>query len=417
MIRRAHIIAIGDEVLSGETINTNAAWMARFLMEHGVRPEFQCVVPDQEEAIAGLLKRSLEMADLVVMMGGLGPTADDRTIEATGKALGRLVSVDPRVLDYISHRHSHAAGWQASVKRQARIIHGATVWLNPTGQAPGQLLEQKRCFVALLPGPPGELESICLKWMGPWLETAAEGRIQRDSYSVFDWGESAVASYLTPLLEGHHPNAGIYAQPGRIDVRIDTSNNALGQVMRERSRAWIISKIPGVVYQLGDATREQYLISWLTTHAMSVTVMESLTGGLLLSQLIDVPGASECVLGGEVAYTDEAKRILGVPSAILESDGAVSGRCAEAMAEAVRDRFQSHIGVSTTGFAGPGGGTDADPAGTFYVATVGPMGSVVRRRYAPLARQAVRQVAVQTAMSAVWELLKLPTLLNNLTTI
>lgn len=416
MIQSAQIIAVGDEVLWGETVNTNAAWMANFLMSFGVRPTYHCVVPDDEPAIGRAVRAALDASDLTVVIGGLGPTADDRTLDAIGVALGRSAAVDPRVLEHISRRHSQASGWRESVQRQARVLEGAAVWINARGQAPGQMLQVGERFLVLLPGPPRELKGIAEGEMADWLATQTAGPIQRDTVSVFDLGESAVASHLWPLLEGQHPRAGIYAQPGRVDVRIESGATPLGRILRARSRAWLAKRIPAPLFELGAESRESYLLQWLARHRLTIATMESLTGGMVCSRLVAVPGASDVVAGGLVAYTNQQKARFGVPSEIVQRAGAVSEECALAMARAARDAFSTDVGVATTGYAGPDGGTDQDPVGTFYVAAVSGDGQVVRRRYAPLERQAVRTIAAHTAISAVWELLKLPTLLKNLDT-
>ncbi len=413
MIETAQIIAVGDEVLWGETVNTNAAWMAQFLMKFGIRPAFQCVVPDQEAAIGQALMRAIRSADLTVVIGGLGPTADDRTVDAVSQALRVPVDIHSQVLEHISGRHSRQAGWEASIRRQSRVLRGAEVWLNFRGQAPGQVVATTAPdrWVVLLPGPPSEMKGLAETGMADWLASRTRSRIHRDTYSIFDLGESAVAAYLAPLLQGQHPQTGIYAQPGRVDVRVETPDTYDGRIQRERSRAWVLTHVPVPVYVLGETSREAYLIHWLSDRRMTVAAMESLTGGLLLSTLIAHPGASASVVGGAVAYTDQMKHRFGVARDVLETHGAVSAQCAEAMAEAARHSFDADVGLATTGFAGPDGGTASDPAGTFYVACAGPGGTVSHRRYTPLDRQAVRQMAVQTAMSAVWEVLKLPTLL------
>lgn len=416
MIETAQIIAVGDEVLWGETINSNAAWMANFLMSFGVRPTYHCVVPDHENEIGNAVCAGVQAVDLTVIIGGLGPTADDRTLDAISHALDRELRFDADTHEHIARGHSHGPGWEASVSRQSRTLDGAIVWQNPRGQAPGQLLVLGDRFLLALPGPPREMQGICEKWLSQWLPERTARRIHRDTYSIFDLGESAVAAHVWPLLEGQHPKSGIYAQPGRVDIRIETADSVDGAILRQRSRAWIENRVPTPVFECGDRNRETFLIEWLATQRWSLAAMESITGGLLLSTLIAVPGASQSVLGGIVAYTDEVKQHHGVPRAVLQESGAVSQACALAMAEAVRREFETEVGVATTGFAGPDGGTSENPTGTFFVAAVTKQDQVVRRRYAPLERGAVRQIAVHTAISAVWELLKLPTVLKHLDT-
>ncbi len=413
MIRSAHLIAVGDEVLAGETVNTNGAWMAQFLMTFGIRPIFQCIVPDSQAAISSAVLTGLSQVDLVVVMGGLGPTADDRTVDAVGAALGVPVQVDEALLDRIRSRHSRTTGWEASARRQARVLAGSDIWINPRGQAPGQLVAFRDRWVVLLPGPPRELQGIAESAMRPWLQDQSTGQIHRDTFSVFDLGESVVASHLGPLLSGQHPKSGIYAQPGRVDVRIDTDDSPMGRVLRQRSRAAVLASIPAPIYELGSWSRESFLLEWLARRNMTLGAMESLTGGEIMATLVQIPGASRALKGGVVAYTDAIKTKFGVAEAILTEQGAVSEACARAMAVSIRDAFEVDIGVSSTGYAGPDGGNAENPVGTFYVAAASTSGIVVRRRHTPLDRQAVRRVAVQTALSAVWELLKLPTLLQN----
>lgn len=412
MIRSACIIAIGDEVLSGETINTNGAAVAQLLMSVGVKPEIQYVVPDRLESIQEALLQSLRRTDLVVLIGGLGPTHDDCTIDATAEALKKPIRLDEGLRERLSRRHSQSSGREESIRRQSRIIDGAVVWTNSRGQAPGQLLELKEQYLVLLPGPPRELEGLVDEYFRPWLQSLVTEGIQRDTYTVFDLGESAVAHELRALLTGAHPRTGIYASPGRVDVRVETGTSPADLVQRQRVRAWIRHRLLGHVYELGDGSREEFLIEWLHRDKLTIAAMESLTGGLVMASLIAVSGASSAVLGGVVAYTDEVKSRYGVSREVLQAHGAVSEECALAMAEAARRHFGSAVAVATTGYAGPTGGDHESPVGTFYVAATSEEDQVVTKRYVPLDRQSVRQVAVQTAISAVWELLKLPTIIK-----
>lgn len=412
MIQTAQIVAVGDEVLWGETVNTNAAWMANFLKSFGVRPTSHMVVADNTVAIGQAVRQALRAADLTVVIGGLGPTPDDRTLDAISEALERRLLLDAATLEHIQRRHSPSAGWRESAGRQARVLDGALVWENPRGQAPGQLIESASWSLVVLPGPPREMQGIAERWMGRWLTGKTPGPVMRDTYSVFDLGESAVAQHLTPLLGGDHPRAGIYAQPGRVDIRIETRDTDFERVLRERSRVWILSRVPVAVFELGTTSREEFLVSWLKARQLTLAAMESLTGGLLLATLIAPPGASGAIKGGVVAYTDEMKERYGVKRTVLADSGAVSEACVGAMAAAIRERSGAAIGVATTGYAGPDGGDGHHPVGSFYVAATDGTELVVRQRYAPLERLAVQQIAVQTAISAVWELLKLPTILN-----
>ncbi|MCY0865447.1 MAG: nicotinamide-nucleotide amidohydrolase family protein [Sulfobacillus sp.] len=406
---QAEIIAVGDEVLAGEVINTNAATLSGWLLRYGIRPIRHTVVPDDPSAIADAVRRALEHSQWIVVVGGLGPTWDDVTIDGVAQALQRRIIVDERVRQRLMNRPYHHRGWEDAVARQSRVIDGAEIGFNPRGQAPGQWVTEGHQIIVLLPGPPRELEALLDTWLSSRLAKMGGTAVERLTLSLFDWGESTVAAHVRPLLAGPVPHAGIYAKPGRVDIRLQMTNDSWGRVTLERAAGWVTGTVPGQVYRLGSWSREHYLIYWLTTHHLTLAAMESLTGGSVLSRLIDVPGASQVIVGGSVTYTDHAKVAHGVNRRILEQFGAVSEACARDMARAIRETWRTDVGVATTGFAGPSGGTDHDPVGTYYVAVSTARETLALRRYMPLGRDAVRQAAVESVLSALWQALGLPT--------
>ena len=409
MFNFAGLVAVGDEVLNGEVINSNAAWLAHQLLSVGIHTQWHVVVGDDVDAIRQALEWMHQQVDLVIVIGGLGPTADDLTKDAVAHYYNRDLVVDSATADYIVARHGRSPGWQESVSRQAQIITGATVWQNPKGQAPGQLIENSRGVTILLPGPPRELEGLVRDFLLPWLQQGrGHGEVIRRTLTSFEMGEATLAHQLLPLLSGQHPKMGVYAQPGRVEVRIETSTSLKQWVLNERAAAWIREKVSGRMYELNQASRSHVLLETMIRRGETLSAMESLTGGLFLARLINVPGASGCVVGGAVAYIDRVKNLLGVPLDILEKHGAVSPECAEAMASAIRREYGTDWGVSTTGYAGPDGGDEEHPVGTFYAAVVGPQSSRVRHRVIALDRQGVREAAVEFTLTVLWDMLDLP---------
>ncbi len=410
VIRTAGIIAVGDEVLLGEVVNTNGAYLASRLKVYGVSTTVQTIVGDSYPAILDALSHTTESCDLVVTVGGLGPTQDDITAEAVAKFVGCSLHEDVDLAREIEDRHSRQPGWRQSVDKQAQVLDGATIWRNLVGTAPGQMILWQGHHIALLPGPPREFKSLVASGLEPWLRAHTSTTLIRDTYTVFDMGESTVAYYLAPLLSGSHPETGIYASPGRIDVRFEDHGAAgmMDTIANRRAAAWARGLLPNAMYRLRGQSRTEHIMDALRVRGLTLATMESLTGGLLADRFIAIPGASSCVTGGIIAYTDAIKERYGVPSSVLNHHGAVSAAAAEAMALSICQQTQANIGLATTGYAGPDGGDPKNPIGTYYVCLAANGKTKVIRREVHSDREGVRQAAVETAISLLWEHLGLP---------
>jgi len=408
-IRQAAIVAIGDEVLQGEVINTNAAWLAAALGTMGVLVSSQCVVGDRLEDITAAADWALDRADLIVFCGGLGPTHDDCTSEAISEWTGQGLVIDEGVRRRIESRYGSRAGAEAAVLKQATVVGGALLLENSRGTAPGQLIAYREKWLVLLPGPPRELQAIFEEGLKPWLnaETIQESGARRDTLVSYELGESQLFHQLENLAWGQHPLVGIYASPGRVEFRMQgPADIPNGSLNTKRAEAWARSQVPSKLYS-PSGSRVERLIETMIHRGLHLAIMESLTGGLVASSLIAVEGASQCVQGSVIAYTEEVKIRFGVDPAIIDRYGAVSAQCAKAMAAAARKVFSADIGLATTGFAGPTGGTAQNPRGTFFVAVDGGRTVDVRRRQMSSERTAVRQAVVELSLTALWELLEL----------
>lgn len=411
-MRSGAIIAVGDEVLSGEIVNRNGAELARRLQAQGVRTVFQATVGDDVPAIQGAIDLARARADLVVVSGGLGPTHDDRTTEAVASMLGESLRLDGATYARLTARPGARPGREASIRKQSTVVESATVWANPVGTAPAQLIHCEPNWIVLLPGPPRELAALAETWLQPWLrEIRGEAeRYRRDTLVSYAQGESEVFRELGQVCYGLHPRVGLYARPGVVEIRLEGPEDVgTASLNNLRAAAWMRARTQSRLYRGldGGKNRETVLIEALRDRGARLAAIESLTGGLVTARLTEVPGASECVRGGIVAYTKEAKIEAGVAPAVIAAHGEVSAETAKAMSRAARSRFSAEFGLATTGFAGPGGGTAADPVGTFYVAVDNGEEVRVKRRQIVSDRAGVRQAVVELSLTALWEALEL----------
>ncbi len=393
------IVAVGDEVLTGEVLNTNGAWLGQALLAAGSRVTQQVLVPDDEAAIRDTLLSAWQTADLVVLVGGLGPTPDDRTRDGVAAALGVGMAVDPLLEARIRLRHGRHPGSEASIRRQSLVLDTATVLPNRVGTAPGQLLLRQDKAVALLPGPPWECRDVAEGFLRE-VERRTGRRIVRATWRCYGLTESEFAHHLGDLLTSGSFRAGVYVRPGVVELRLEASlgdDAAEAMELLSRAGAEARSRVPVPLYDDQVPIEPARLIDALARRGETVSLAESLTGGLLAAELTDVPGASAVVLDGQVVYTDEAKVRLGIDRHLLAEAGAVSEPVARALAELSRQRSGATWGLGLTGYAGPSGGTTSDPVGTYYCAVAGQNGTVVHRRRTRSGREVVRLAAAETA--------------------
>lgn len=401
---RAAVVAVGSELLSTDRLDTNSLRLAAVLERHGVPLVFKAVVGDDPAAIAETLSDALRRAPLVLVGGGLGPTADDVTREACALAFGRPLVEDPAVWAAIERRFaSFGRVPSGNNRRQALVVRGATVLPNPRGTAPGQRLDEGEHTVFLLPGVPFELDELIAAHLEPWLAARSAGRgLGRRTLRVALRPESDVDRALEPLYAEFGREAiTLLAGPGEVRVRLNAGGPAAERAERLAAMAGRARALLGeAVFGEGDdLTLEQVVGELLARAGASIATAESCTGGLLAERLTRVPGASRYFPGGVVTYSNEQKsELLGVAASALAEHGAVSEPVARAMAEGARRRFAADWGVAITGIAGPEGGTEEKPIGTVHVAAAGPQGTTHRRLRLPGDRERVRWQASQAAL-------------------
>lgn len=411
---RTAIVSVGNELLYGQTVDTNAAWLGRTLTPLGLRVVRRYTVADVDTEIREAVGRAMEVADLVLVTGGLGPTPDDRTKGAVAAGFGRELVESEEALEGV---RTYLRVGQAEVPdrlhSQTTIPAGAEVLRNERGTAPGLLLEERGRWVVLLPGVPGELRGIVADVLVPRLRDRGWVTGAAHHFVVHTTGcpESTLAEQVERLRAGVEPSVleGIdlayLPDEAGVDLRF-TVDDEDPQRARERFEALEEALTPAwapFVFEAASGDLAEALLHALRAARATVAVAESCTGGLVGKRLTDHAGSSDVVLGGVIAYADEVKvRDLGVPPALIAEHGAVSEPVARAMAEGAARHFGASASIALTGIAGPGGGTAEKPVGTVWAATS--LGGVVDAFVGHFTgdRDGVRARAAQAAMASLY---------------
>jgi nicotinamide-nucleotide amidase len=398
------ILSVGDEVLSGRVTDTNAALLARELEALGWRIRSRAVVGDEEGEIAAAIAAAFADTEVVVLGGGLGPTADDLTRYGLARAFGVGLVESAEAWSLVRAKLRRGSEAPSSIDRlQALLPEGARPLANPVGTAPGILIEDSRGLAAALPGVPRELAAM-LPALGQVLSGRRPGlpRVVRESLGVAGLPEAEVGRRLADLMArdravriGSYPQEAwvrLVAEARHADeaVALASVRETLAEVARRFGRHALVPE----ALDPADA-----LERILARRGLRIAVAESLTGGAVAARLVAVPGASSVLAGAVVAYTEEAKlRLLGVRTATLRDAGAVSAECALEMAEGARRAFHAGVGLATTGIAGPSGATPFLPLGIVHFGWAGPPGPTSESRRLRGERESIRTQAAVLAL-------------------
>ena len=381
------ILSVGTELLMGQIANTDAQFLARRLSMLGLTMHRQTTVGDNPGRVKAALGEALARADLVITTGGLGPTEDDLTKEMVAEYFGLPMELHEESLQRIAAFFS-AVGrpMRENNRKQAYMPRGARVMPNRKGTAPGCVVEAGGKIVAVLPGPPFELTDMYEQQLEPYLLSLSDKVIASRFLHIVGVGESEVETRLLDLFHSDSPTLALYCNPGEVTARLTVmcGRNEDPAPLLEPVEREIRRRMGSALYAEGiDVSLAKEIVRRLTARGETLAVAESLTGGMLASQIVDVPGASQVLVEGHVTYATEAKaRVLGVPRDILDTVGPVSEACARSMAEGARRVSGATWALATTGVAGPGGGTEETPVGTVFVALAGPGGETRVKRLA-----------------------------------
>jgi len=403
----AEIIAVGSELLTPHRTDTNSLYLTAQLNELGIDVRTKCVVGDNLADLVGMFKLALTRADVVLLTGGLGPTADDVTRDGIAAALNLHLHESAEIVGAIQARFASRGLQMPDInRRQAHVPEGARVLPNANGTAPGLWIDAGEQVVVLLPGPPRELQPIFETHVRPGLASRTGSRqLRRRILKITGRPESGVEQIAQPL---YGPMADwpvpvettILAAPGQIELHLSARGDDAAKIDRVLDEAVtrLASALGDIVFSADGRSLPEVVGQLLLEQGARVAVAESCTGGLVLGRLTDVPGSSSWVIGGVTAYSNDVKiHQLGVAAAMIAEFGAVSEPVARAMADGVRERLAADVSVSVTGIAGPAGGTVEKPVGTVVIATSGPR-SLLRTFRFPGDRAMVRTQATQAAL-------------------
>jgi nicotinamide-nucleotide amidase len=404
-VKNAEIIAVGSELLTPQRVDTNSLIVTEQLNALGVEVLSKLIVGDDRDRLTEAIRVSLARANIVILIGGLGPTEDDVTRDAAAAALGRKLYLSTDQEAVLIQRFKQINRPMAKNNlRQAYLIEGAEAMPNAHGTAPGQFVSTDRGALALLPGPPRELRPMVEEQLVPRLKPVLPPQVIRvRSFRITGIGESDLDTLIAPVYTKYsNPVTTVLSSPGDLFVhlraRCDNADEA-ESLLREVGDP--IAELLGdrVYSDRNEDTLDLVVGRMLRRQNATLSVAESCTGGLISARLTDAAGASDFFIAGYVTYTNKQKQeILNVPAAMLREYSAVSEKVAAAMAEGARTRSGSTYAISATGYAGPSGGTDADPAGTVYLGLAGPNGTrVLRVRYGG-DRYRTRMLSVQAAL-------------------
>ncbi|MCX7950964.1 MAG: competence/damage-inducible protein A [Clostridiales bacterium] len=368
---KAELICVGTELLLGDIINTNAAFVAKNLAALGIDHIFEAVVGDNKERLLSQLEISKQRADIIILSGGLGPTQDDLTKETVAEHLKKQLIYDEATYKHIEEYFNKInRPIVDSSKKQAYIIEGSNVLKNEWGTAPGLICEVENKTYILLPGPPIELEPMFKKYVFPYLKQKSNTVLVSKTLKIMGIGEAKAEQMVKDLVNGQNPTLAPYAKDGEVHFRItakaedeDKARKLIEPVYNKLKEIFGIN-----IYAEDEKTLEEVVAELLVKNNLKIAVAESCTGGLVASKLVNYPGISNVLIEGVVTYSNESKkRRLNVSDETLKQHGAVSYQTAIEMAEGVAKTSGADIGISTTGIAGPGGGTPKKPVGLVYL--------------------------------------------------
>lgn len=401
----AEIICVGTELLLGNIVNTNAAFLSEKLAYLGINCYFQTVVGDNRDRLLSVINTALSRADILIFSGGLGPTEDDLTKETVAEALGKKLIRDKwaeqEIADYFAIRGRIPTdnNW-----KQADVIEGCEILYNKNGTAPGIFVSEGEKTVILLPGPPLELKSMFTDSVMPKLQQKCGQVFYSQTVKIVGPGESSVETQILDMLDTQdNPTIAPYAKTGEVHLRV-TARAKDEKEAREKTAPVVeelYRRFGNAVYTTdADETLEMALTKLLMKKKYTMTTAESCTGGMIAARMVNAPGVSAVLKSGFITYANEAKEeLLGVSHDTLEKFGAVSRETAEEMAEGAVKAAHTDAAVAVTGIAGPDGGTKEKPVGLVYIG-VNVRGNVeVREYHFSGSRQKIRESVTAAALT------------------
>ena len=372
------LISVGTEILLGNIVNTNSAYLSEKCAELGLAVYYQSVVGDNPDRMKSVIKTALDRSDVIILTGGLGPTEDDLTKEITAEVMGFPLVEDAHTRElmeaYLKEYEKNHPQRRITKNnyKQTMVPEGAIVMDNHNGTAPGLIMEKKGKTAILLPGPPNEMVPMFEESVYPYLRKKQPEIIYSRMVKISGIGESQVAEEIQDLIDKQtNPTIAPYAKTGEVHLRVTAKaedekkcKEMIKPIVRELKKRFG----KNVFATREDKTLEEAVVDLLKEKNMTLSLAESCTGGAVAARIVNVPGASDALMCGYVTYTNRAKRkCLGVKKSTLNKEGAVSAKCAKEMAKGGAKAARTDVCLSVTGLAGPGGGTKETPVGTVFM--------------------------------------------------
>ncbi len=402
---RAEIISTGTELLLGKTLNTSAFYLTGQLSGLGLEVDYHTTVGDNRERLLAAVRQALGRSEMVFLTGGLGPTADDLTKEVISFVLGLNIDFNKESMDSIKQFYHHKKSLPPGSLKQAYFPQGSIVLPNDYGTAPGAIVEKDGKYCVILPGPPSEMKPMFEQYALPEVQRIVshnDERLHVRVLKVFGLGESELEQKLQDLMNQTSPFLTLLDKHTYMDLRVCVRDGDQEQAQHILSQTEVIirERLGDQIFGVDEETHSQIVGNHLRQKGLTLATAESCSGGLLGGRITAEAGSSDYYLGGVVSYANLAKeKMIGVKSESLIQHGAVSQEVAVEMAEGVRKNIGADLGLSTTGIAGPGGGTEEKPVGLVYIALAHPGGVIVEKKQFSGNRESIRNMTVETALN------------------
>lgn len=401
------IISVGTELLLGNIVNTNAAYLAEQCAALGVSCFYQTCVGDNEIRLTETVKTALKRSDVIILTGGLGPTRDDLTKEVVAAAMRRKLVEDAKAKDMlVSYFEKRGIEMTENNLKQALVPNGSFVMYNDNGTAPGLIIESGKKRAILLPGPPGEMRPMFERYVTEYFKKKNPFVISSVTVKLCGIGESKAEEMIADLIaKQENPTIAPYAKTGEVHLRVTAGAESEKDAMKLIRP--VVKKLKSIfgdkVYTTEEqVTLEEAVVRLLSENSLTLCTAESCTGGLVSARLVNVSGASDVFKCGHVTYSNKAKRrMLGVKKSTLDEHTAVSAEVAGEMAKGARKSCKADVAVSVTGLAGPGGGTEQIPVGTVYIGCDVKGKVTVREYHFSGNRSKIRENAAAAALTLV----------------
>ncbi len=401
--KRAEIISVGTEILLGQIVDTNSAYLAKKLALLGINLFRKTAVGDNAKRIKEAVKEALKRSDILILTGGLGPTQDDLTKEAVSELLGKELLLDEKIAEQIHTKIFHHRIHKEAIAKQAMIPLSTQVISNRIGTAPGIIFEENEKTIILLPGVPQELLVMMDEEVIPYFlaKIPREKIIKSKVLKLWGIGESEVDKRISSIITRQfNPTVALLAKKEGVCVRITakfTPDRVDEEIKRVEDK--VREKLGYYIYGVDEETMELVVSSLLKKRGVTLSLAESCSGGLLSHRITSIPGSSNYYLGGVVSYSNEVKcNLLGVPEKLIREKGAVSEEVAKEMAKGARMVGRAHLGIGITGIAGPSGGTSDKPVGLVYIALSSEKKELCQRFIFSGKREIIKWKASQSAL-------------------